>query len=534
MHDKPKRIYVERTAVLAKIEAVRGEDANPTPEQDAFLVGEVELNLDPQILERNVYRPSFSPTPGEVGRKPFTLSFAHEIKGSGDRTVRSKLGTLLLGCKMQEDYIVPGAATQIEDPVLTGDVQGPLVTFAKSDAPTQYYGSYLVRVVEAGASGTARVQVTRWNQSEQDNTVMWSPRHDAVKDYHGEATLDLDLSDETELVFTVGGNAVLGDSVYAVVGGMVFKHQIDQTDMEAGPTSTTGTNVDRLESIASRLAAKIDEEPLFIAVAVDDTITVTFAPSAQAQTLTSGTTEIALGDSGATIIPTWAGDLVLGQSWIVQLYEPGYMYRPLSDDELSATITLHTYIDGQLYLMTGVQGTVTFTGTAGEYGSAAFEFTGQYQEPQVQPLPSRRLRYELTKPPKVELAQLSIRGSQDFCAESFTITLGNDVTERLCMNEEDGYAGSEISGRTPTCTVNPEGTLEVYNKMWGDFAKGEEVPVHLRVGKNSGNMVRFYMDRSTYTGLTLSDRNRVQVQEPTFQCNGVTEYGDDELRIALP
>jgi hypothetical protein len=196
-------------------------------------------------------------------------------------------------------------------------------------------------------------------------------------------------------------------------------------------------------------------------------------------------------------------------------------------------LTLHTYIDGQLYIMAGVQGTVTFEGTAGEYGSATFEFTGQYKEPTIQPLPTHRLRYELTKPPKVELAQMSIRGSQDFCAESFTITLGNDVTERLCMNEPDGYAGSETSSRTPTATMNPEGTLEVYNKMWGDFAKGEEVPVHLRVGVNSGNMVRFYMDRATYTGLSMSDRNRVQVQEPTFQLNGVSDYGDDELRVVF-
>lgn len=528
MHDKPKRIYVERTAILAKIESVRGTDANPTPTDDTFLVGEVELSLDPQILERTVYRPTFSPTPGEVGRKPMQLTFTHEIKGSGAAAQRAKLGTLLRGCKMQETLVTAGASSQIEDPILTGVVRGPTVTWAKTAAPTQRFGSYLVRVVEGGPSATAQMQVFRWNQSDADNTVLWSSRVDAINDHFGLTTMSLDMSDETAPVFTVGGTATLGDSVYAVVGGMVFKHTVDATDMAPALAA------DKLASIATRLAAKIDAEPLITAVAAADEITIGYVTSAGAVTVTSGTTAVALGDSGATITPTWAGNLVLGQQWIVQLYETGYMYRPLSDDELADTLTLHAYIDGQLYTMTGVTGTVTFEGTAGEYASASFEFTGQYSEPKVQPLPSRELRYELTKPPKVEIAQLSIRGSQDFCAESFTIELGNDITERLCMNEVDGYAGSESSGRSPTCTVNPEGTLEVYNKMWGDFASGEEVPVHLRVGKVTGNMVRFYMDRATYSGLSLSDRNRVQVQEPTFQLNGVSEYGDDELRVAFP
>jgi len=313
-----------------------------------------------------------------------------------------------------------------------------------------------------------------------------------------------------------------------VVGGMVFKHTVDATDMAGADNDA------RLGSIATRLAAKIDAEPAITASATGDEVTIGFTTAAGAVTMTSGTTELPLGDSGAVIIPTWTGNLARGQQWIVQLYEEGYMYRPLSDDELADTLTFHTYIDGQLYRMTAVQGTVVFEGTAGEYGSAAFEFTGQYEDPVPQPLPARAIRFELTKPPKVELAQLSLHGSQDFCAESFTVTLGNDVTDRLCINAKDGYAGSEISARTPTCTVNPEGTLEIYSSMWGDFAKGEEVPVHLRVGTVSGNMVRFYMDRATYTGLTLSDRNRVQVQEPTFQLNGVSTYGDDELRVVLP
>jgi hypothetical protein len=367
------------------------------------------------------------------------------------------------------------------------------------------------------------MQVFRWNQSIPDNTVMWNTRHEAVTNFSALTTLTLDASDESSLVFTVGGTVTEGDDLYAVIGGMVFKHTVTAANV-AAPVPAT--------AIATAMAARINDHDLFVASSVDEDITVTFIASAAPVVVTSGTTPIALGASGATITPTWTGPLTRGQMFVVQLYETGYMYRPLSDDELATEMTIYAYMDGNLYRITAAMGTVTFTGTAGEYGSAQFEFTGQYNKPEQEPLP-RNFRYELTKPPKVELAQMSIRGNQDFCAESFTITLGNDMQDRLCINAPDGYAGSEIAGREPTASINPEGTQEVYTNMWGDFADGEEVPLHLRVGVNSGNSVRFYMDNTTYSGISLSERNRVQVQEPTFQLNGLSTFGDDELRIAF-
>lgn len=518
------RIYVERTALLVKPETVRGTDAQPDPLLDAFLCGNVEVSVDPQLLERDVYRPSFSPFANEVGRKVMRVSFTHEIKGAGNATDRPKLGTLLKGCHMREVFITAGAATQIEDPIVVGTITGPTVTWAKSAAPTQYFGSYIIRAVTGGASGAAEFQVFRWNQSDVDASVLMNTRHEATTNYYADTTLTLDMTDETSLVFTVGGTPVEGDSLYAVVGGNVFAYKVTAADVaSATPVNTIATNLKNV----------IDAHALLTATATGADITVTFTGNAAPVTVTSGTTAVPLGDSGAEITPTWTGNITQGQMWLVQLYEEGYTYFPLSGGDEAQTVTIHVYADGQLYRMTAGFGTVTFSGTAGEYGSAQFEFSGNYTDPTMEPLP-RNLAYELSRPPKVELAQLSIFGDKDFCAESFTITYGNEITERLCMNAEDGYSGSEVTDRAPTITVNPEGTLEVYKNMWGNFASGQEVPVHLRVGKVLNNMVRFYADNATYTGLTVGERNRVQVLEPTFQCNGVSAYGDDELRVAFP
>ena len=518
MITKGPTVYSEKVALLLKAEATRGVDAQPDPAIDAFLVGNVMPGVDPQLLERDNYRPSFSPDPSEVGRKVMSMSFTHEIKGSGS-AARPKLGTLLNACRMKEILITAGAANQIETPVVAGVVTGPEVAFDKTTAPTQRYGSYLLKVVEGGASATAKIQVFRWNQADMDATVLMNTRHEAATNHYAQTTFTLDDSDETSLEFTVAGTVTTDDTIYAVVGGNVFSLRITAS-------MTTPTEV------AAAMAALIDAHDLLSASAALGVITVTFDSNAEPVTVTSGSTEIMLGDSGAGITPTWTGNLVKGQMWLVPLYETGYTYLPSSNDDETPTVTIHAYIDGQLWRMTAAIGTVTFSGTAGNYGSAQFEFTGVFHQPAQQPVP-RNVAYELSRPPKVELAQMSIRGDKDFCAESFNIALGNDISERLCMNALDGYAGSELSGRTASMTVNPEGTLEVYRNMWGDFTTGEEVPLHLRVGTQVNNMVRFYVDNATYTGIVVSDRNRRQVVEPQFQLNRVSYYGDDELRIVF-
>jgi hypothetical protein len=520
-----QRVYAERIVVLVKEEAVYGQEATPDPTLDAFLVGDFEPEVQTETLTRDVFRPSFSPVPSEVGRVSMRMRFTHEIKGSGSVSTRSKLGRLLRGCRMKETLVASGAATQIETPIAVGDIVGVPVTFAKTDAPTQRFGSYLIRCSQGGASGSARLQVFRWNQSNLDPTVLPNTRHEAVTNYSSGTNLTLDASNENSLVFTVTGTPVVGDTLYAVVGGLVFRHVVTSANVAAGTP---------VNSVATSLAAVIDGHSLIAAVATTNTITVTFVASASGTVTTSGVTEIDLGDSGATIVPTWTGNLVKGQMWVVSLYEQGYMYRPTSDSDqaVSPSLTIHAYVDGQLFRMTAAYGTVSFTGTTGQYGRAEFEFIGQFNGVDTDPIPNNVV-LELTKPPKIELAQLSIRGTQDFCAESFTITVANTVDDRLCMNAENGFAGSEVTGRSPTATFNPEGGLEVYTKMWGDFSAGEEVPLHLRVGKNAGNRVQFYMENATYTGIAISERNRVQVVEPAFQLNGLSPIGDDELRIAF-
>lgn len=509
--------------MLGKIETTRGVDPDPTAAADAFLVGDLDIQLDPTPLERNVFRRSFSPVPTGVGRKQVNVTFSHEIKGSGAVATRPKLGTLLRACGMRELEVSSGAATQIEDPVVFGRVtSGPTVTWSKDNAPDgSHYGSYRLTVVTGGASDTAAIQVTRWASSQTDNTVMPNTRHEARVNDSATATLTLDASDLTSLDFTVGGTVTTGDTLYAIVGGVTFVYTVDSGD------STT-------DDIATGLAAVIDEDSRLSASASSDVITVTFTGTEAAPvTVTSASTEITLGASGAGITPTWSGDLVEGQEWIVTLYETGFMYRPTSESTDVESMTIYVYKDGVLHKVTACTGTVTFNGESGQVATAQFEMQGNYADPVEEPIPLNAT-LEQTTPPQVELAQMSIAGDNDFCAQSFTFTLGNQINLRECMNEQDGYDGSQITGREPTAQLNPEATYEAYTGMWSNFSTSAQFPLHLRVGSTAGNMVRFYAERTNFTGLTYGDRNNIVTMEAQFQLNGLSEAGDDELRVSFP
>lgn len=517
MAQKPS-MRTSLSMLLGKIEVTRGVDPLPNAVDDAFLAGDIDIQLDPTPLERNVFRRSFSPIPNSTGRKVVNLSFSHEIKSAGNvGTTRPKLGQLLRSCGMRELLVTAGAANQIETPVAFGTVSGPRPTWAKTTAPTSRFGSYRIKVVTGGASATAAVQVSRWAESVPDATVLPNTRMDArVND---SATTTLTLGGTLVVpTFTVAGTPAEGDDLYAVIGGVVFAYTV-------GAAPTVG-------GIATALAALIDADPRLTASAALGVVTVGFASGATPVVLTSGTTALDLGASGAEITPTWTGNLVEGQEWIVDLYETGYMYRPTSDAALSETMTFYVYKDGVLHKITSCQGTVTFTGEAGQLGVANFEMQGNYIDPVEEPTPLDAI-FEESVPPQVELAQMSINGDGDFCAQSFTFALGNQVNLKECMNANEGYDGAQITSREPTAQLNPEATYEAYTGMWGNFSRSIQFPLHLRVGSETGNIVRFYAPRATFTGLTYGDRNNIVTLDATFQLNGLAPAGDDELRVAF-
>lgn len=510
-----------RILVLAKVETTYNVDAAPTPASNALLVNDADLTVDPNVLERDFARSSLSPLPISLGRKLVNVTFSHELKSSGSVGTPGAIGPLLRGCGFAQTTVANTANATVGTPVApTG--QTPAVTWAKTTASTKT-GRYRVTVVLGGASATAKLRVSGTPASGDETVLPNETFSGEVKNSSGgTGTMTLtqgltSANDYTSITYQVGGSVTAGDILIATVGGKRFFYVV------------TGDEADA-DEVATNLAAVIDADARTAASASTDTVTVTFASGAAAVTTTSGTTAITLGASGAQITPTWTGSLTALQYYDVLVLEPGVHYTPISDDFES--LTVYMYFDGLLHRVTGCMGSVTFNGEAGNFGLANFTFTGQYLEVLDAAIPTGAI-YEQTVPSQIELAELNLAGVDDFCAQSFSIDMQNNVVPRDCMNASDGFNGVRITARSPQGTINPEATKESHFPFWEYMSDSTQFSFHVKVGTVAGNRVRIISDSVQISGITYGDRNELRTYEIGLRFSQFSGDGDDELRIVF-
>lgn len=513
-----------KVSVLAKIESTYNVDAVPVAASNSFLVDEVDVRVDPTVIERNNLRASISPTGITVGRKLQQVNFTHELKGSGSVGTAPAIGPLLRACGFAQTVIANTASATIVTPVVRTGASSPAqgATFAKTTAATQT-GRYRLTCVKGGASATAKLRVTGIPAT-PDELVMPSETYSGTVEGSGTTmTLTQGLtsaSDYTSITYTVAGTFHSGDILVAVVGGVTFKYTV-----VPGDTDNDGA--------ATALAALIDADPRFVAAATTGVVTVTFpANSSTSKTsavvTTSGTTAIPIGGSGAEITPTWTGSLSFGDSWDLQVLEPGVHYTPVSENFES--LTIYVYLDGLLHKITGAEGTVSFQGEAGNYARASFQFTGQYVAPVDASLPTGAV-YEQTLPQQVEVAQLSLNNKDDFCVQSFSLDMGVQVTPRDCINRSDGFNGVTITGRQPQGSINPEMTTVANFDFFALMAAGTMMPFHVRVGSTAGNIVKITSDSVQLSGIQYGERNRIRVADISMRPVAYSADGNDEVRL---
>lgn len=508
-------ILTARTLILAKIESTYNTDANPVPANDAFLVSEADVSVDPNVLERNNFRPSLSPTAVSIGRKLVNVTFTHELKGSGTFGSSSKIGTLLRGCGFSETSYPKTAAAAISTPVAGSANTGATVAWSKDVMPTSRYGTYNVTVVTAGASATAAVMVHGNPHHEGDTSICKSLDFSVVSNGSTAGTIAVDTTDLTAPFFTFGGTWVEGDAVTLSVGGVEFSFTAPAT-----PTATT---------VGDAAVTAITADTRFTGTANSlGTVTIDFAGNAAEIVLTSGTTAVTLGNSIGEITPTWTGNLDAGDTWSVVLNRPGLHYDPVSTGFES--LTIYVYFDGLLHKVTGCMGSVSFSGEAGNFGTASFTFTGQYVAPEDASLPSGAV-YESSIPSQIELAALVFDDLREVCAQSFSADMNNEVTARDCMNGSDGFNGVQITGRNPQGGVNPEATQEANHPFWNRFANATQAKFHVNVGTVEGNIIHFVSESVQYSGISYTDRNGTRVYDVSLRFSAATADGDDELKL---
>jgi hypothetical protein len=228
--------------------------------------------------------------------------------------------------------------------------------------------------------------------------------------------------------------------------------------------------------------------------------------------------------AGAAITPTWAGNLVLGQTWWVVAYPLGWLYTPVSTGFES--LTHYMYLDGKLHKMPGGRGTFTMEATAGGTPMATFTYTGQYVADTDAAVPLTGV-YEGTLPPIVELANLTI---DEYLAvvNRFSFDQSNALAPRSDVSNTDGYNGVIMTGREPKGGIDPEATLVANEDFWGSLASAEQMLFRMRLGNVVGNRSWVIAPATQYTGLTYANRDSIRVLDAGLkfpQWFG----GDDEI-----
>lgn len=508
----------QKVVVLAKIESQENVDAAPVASEDAILVSNVSPTVETQELERNTYRKSLSKQASVIGRKTAQITFDKELKGSGDITKAPEIGKLLRACGMAETYIPATAAATISDAVAGEDNTGT-ATFTKDTAATDNTNAkYTIYCAEGGNSSTAQFVVLPPDDDGifpgGDDTVLQSVEFSAT-------------STDTSAAFTVAGNLAsktiqftsptyAAESVITtVVGGVPFKYTVGE-EAETGAT------------VASAIAALIAADSRFTGTAATtSTINIVLVGNAAPFALGSN---ITLGGSGAVVSATASGNYTAGDKWTFQLRSAGWHYEPVSSGFES--LTIYCYLDGLLHRMTGCRGTVSFSGEAGNYGTASFTFMGQYHPVEDVPMPDGAV-YETTAPHQIELAGLTLDSYRYACAQSFSIDLGMTNVVRDCMNGLDGYDGIITTDRSVTGSVNPEAVLEEDYNVWERFAKGELGKFYVCVGVDTANRVEFISNSVQYNSVAYGDRNNIRTYDIGMKFVGNTGDGDDELEIVF-
>lgn len=508
-------VLSNRALMLAKVEATYNVDSLPVPGTDAYLISNCDVKIQPNVLKRNFYKPSLSPLGITIGRKLASVSFDIEVKGSGVNGVAPKLGELMKGCGFARTQITASAASEIQS-VSAGSLNtGPSVSWAKTTVATSRFTKYRMKVGLGGASTTAKF-ITFGNPPEGVTTVF--PRDEFSATVMGPGattTVTVDSTTDPLAPTYLLANCQIGDVIVICVGGVYFK-RIVASAVE--------------DDEATAIATLIDADGRCSAAATTATVTVTLTGGVSGA-ITSGTTAITLGQSGAQVTPTWTGNLVKGDVYEVEVLEPGYHYTPISSTFQSFTI--YAYYDGTLHRLTGCMGTFTVTAQAGNYATAQFTFTGQYHDPEDEPLPTNAV-FETSQPQQVELAQLLVGGAHDLCAQQFTLDMGISLNPRECVSNSDGYNGVNYTSREPKGGANPEMAFESEEPFWRNLAAASFLEFHARVGTVKNNVFRAISHSVQLSNIQYADRNNLRVYDLSFSFASGTFAGDDEIRFVFP
>lgn len=104
-------MLTRRSALLAEIETTYGVDPTPSPSADAVECIDLEIKVNGEVIERDVYRSTFSKATPGIALKHGEITFKLEMKGSGTAGTVPVIGKFLKACGMGETIVALTSVT---------------------------------------------------------------------------------------------------------------------------------------------------------------------------------------------------------------------------------------------------------------------------------------------------------------------------------------------------------------------------------------------------------------------------------------
>jgi len=245
-------------------------------------------------------------------------------------------------------------------------------------------------------------------------------------------------------------------------------------------------------------------------------------------TVTSGTTAIPLGASGATVTPTWTGNMVVGSVWRVLVLPLGLALRPISGN--FRTLKIDAFMDGVRHTLTNASGTFEITAEAGGIAKIAFTFQGAFNPTVDQEAPANPV-FPAVLPSQVELSNLTWGSNRSLVAAQWTFNQSNTLNPRMDVNSMDGSKGYRIVSRTPEGGFNPEATTEADHPFWAEIQNARPQTFYSKLGVTPGNSFAVWMPRAQISALPYGDRDGLRIYDVSFRATRLA--GNDEVEFFL-
>lgn len=231
--------------------------------------------------------------------------------------------------------------------------------------------------------------------------------------------------------------------------------------------------------------------------------------------------DVELKGNGAqpTLLAPIEQDAILRACGLVATEEADHVsYSPTSVEANMASVSLRFNLDGMDYIIRGAYGNMSINMVAGAFGVMSFTFTGLYQKPtdvaQLQPTYTND-----TEPPIVESLSYAM-DSYGGCPETWNYDMGNEVSERPCINADEGLEGLRITGRNGVGNVDPEMVSIATKDFWAIFEASNQVAVQGTIGTAVGNQFIIKNPTVQIQNIGIGDRNGLRTYEIEYLAVG--------------